>query len=301
MDQPQILFKIVKDLNISLSTAAEIFAKGGFDIENKPTSKVSSFQLQYLRFKLGLDPSHPKKETINIEDNEITSFALLSKRRLINGIPDSVFKYFPPNEYSLKSLEHGYLYHNHFASFNDPFDCNINLIDFNIGSKEYLGTMAEFQERLNRIGICCFAGTNESILMWSHYADNHNGFCLEFRTNKSSKGINPLNVAYKNSFVQANYHKHRDDAITHLLYSKSVFWKYEGELRSIITNVKSESNRCVAYDRDELTAVYLGSRCRPEIIEKIKYIVKHYHGGVKLLKANLSQNSFAIKWEEERF
>jgi hypothetical protein len=301
MDKPLILFKVVKELNIGIATAVDILIKGGFEIENKPTSKITSFQLQYLRFKLGLDPLHQEKKEIVPEDNEITSFALLSKRRINNGIPESVFKYFSPNEYSLKGLEHGYLYHNHFANFNDPFDCNINLIDFNVGTKEYLGTMSEFQDRLNRIGICCFAGTNDSTLMWSHYADNHSGFCLEFKTNKSPRGINPLNVVYKNGFIQASYHKHKEDAITHLLYSKSICWKYEGELRSIITNVKSESNRCVAYDRDELLSVYLGSRCRQEITERIKDIIKHYHVGVKLYKAKLSQNSFEMKWEKELY
>lgn len=28
--------------------------------------------------------------------------------------------------------------------------------------------------------VCSFSATNDSILMWSHYADNHRGFCIEY-------------------------------------------------------------------------------------------------------------------------
>lgn len=30
------------------------------------------------------------------------------------------------------------------------------------------------------LSICCFSETRDSVLMWSHYADQHHGCCLEF-------------------------------------------------------------------------------------------------------------------------
>ena len=30
--------------------------------------------------------------------------------------------------------------------------------------------------------VCCFSCKSDSTLMWSHYAQNHHGFCLEFST-----------------------------------------------------------------------------------------------------------------------
>ncbi len=29
--------------------------------------------------------------------------------------------------------------------------------------------------------VCCFSANNDSLLMWSHYADQHKGFCIEYR------------------------------------------------------------------------------------------------------------------------
>lgn len=37
---------------------------------------------------------------------------------------------------------------------------------------------------LNTIRIACFSEVNDSILMWSHYANNHTGFCVEYDFNK---------------------------------------------------------------------------------------------------------------------
>ena len=33
---------------------------------------------------------------------------------------------------------------------------------------------------IKSIHVACFSETKESILMWSHYADNHKGFCVEY-------------------------------------------------------------------------------------------------------------------------
>ena len=48
-----------------------------------------------------------------------------------------------------------------------------------------------FEER-NKInlyerGVCCFSEKKDDILMWSHYADGHKGFCLEFITPKHNR------------------------------------------------------------------------------------------------------------------
>ena len=40
----------------------------------------------------------------------------------------------------------------------------------------------ELQKTANRFRISCFAETPYSILMWSHYARSHQGFCIEYKT-----------------------------------------------------------------------------------------------------------------------
>ena len=40
-----------------------------------------------------------------------------------------------------------------------------------------------FSESLSKnIGVACFSEEKNSLLMWSHYAENHTGYCLEYKT-----------------------------------------------------------------------------------------------------------------------
>ena len=39
------------------------------------------------------------------------------------------------------------------------------------------------------IGICCFSFNPKSILMWSHYTNNHKGVCLKFDYKQDIEGF----------------------------------------------------------------------------------------------------------------
>ena len=41
----------------------------------------------------------------------------------------------------------------------------------------------ELRAQISQRGVACFTTELNNILMWSHYADGHKGFCLEFDTN----------------------------------------------------------------------------------------------------------------------
>jgi hypothetical protein len=86
-------------------------------------------------------------------------------------------------------------------SFNDPFDCNIRFkpktnsealkkyIDItgrSTGNPDkdleiYLEGLKQFQNKdMKNFGVFAMSQINDNILMWSHYADKHKGFCIEF-------------------------------------------------------------------------------------------------------------------------
>jgi hypothetical protein len=296
-----ILFKVVKDLNLGMATAVELLEEGGFKIDNKPTAIVPLEAYLYLTNRLGIKPTLlqqvivPEKEY----EEEITSFELLRKIRTQNGIPKSVFKYFSPQDTSLNSLEDSYLYYSVYSNFNDPFDCNLNLINFKRKKAHYSGTRSKFLSELNNTGICCFTSVNDSILMWSHYAGHHKGFCLEFKYDDRKDGINPWEVVYKKKFKTADYHTQKIDSFVHLIYSKSECWAYEKELRTFIPNIKNDEERKRLFDKGDLLSVYLGAKCSQELENKIKVILKAvYASKPQLYKAKLSDNEFKIVWEK---
>ena len=124
-----------------------------------------------------------------------------------------VYKYLKFDEGATCILKHGTLKFTSPTDFNDPFDCRSTL-DSDKAFDFYYGKYADrFQQdhkylspakRLNKIrsfersikakikngvlidnllsgiGVSCFTTDPENILMWSHYADHHRGFVIEF-------------------------------------------------------------------------------------------------------------------------
>ena len=55
------------------------------------------------------------------------------------------------------------------------------------------------------IGLCCLTKTNTNILMWSHYAADHQGYCLEFAAADSTPFFGEAQeVSYSTAFPVVN-------------------------------------------------------------------------------------------------
>jgi hypothetical protein len=78
----------------------------------------------------------------------------------------------------------------------------------------------------------CLTPFPDSTLMWSHYADNHRGLCLEFSTDHSLFG-SALEVQYLSSYPQWSPQALVDATSVHPLLTKSKDWSYEGEYRIV--------------------------------------------------------------------
>ena len=157
------------------------------------------------------------------------------------------------------------------GTFNDPFDCDINLLDFNYNDKIHptfqheIGLMKKKYaaypgiqrikwedgykhaqvQKINKSRICCFSLVNSSTLMWSHYADSHNGICFEFDNNAGNKflKLNNENISYGLVHYglkeRINYLQHdRQLGIFKLFFTKSEEWVYEKEFRMISLSAK---------------------------------------------------------------
>lgn len=146
--------------------------------------------------------------------------------------------------------------------------------------------------------VTCFSKTNKSILMWSHYADSHTGVCIEYERPDSQ------------DFLDITYSKKRPtlklyDLISHVFAEiilnnkdtqlsdtelakevikpflvKSTEWKYEEEVRCIVTkNAKSKhvqnKNDAFYYLMPKPTKVYIGCRAKGEKRDElIKFLKK---------------------------
>ncbi|MFS1427300.1 DUF2971 domain-containing protein, partial [Vibrio splendidus] len=89
------------------------------------------------------------------------------------------------------------------------------------------------QENLRDIGVSCFSDNINSILMWSHYADNHKGFCIELQA-KDPVFHGTHKVIYQEEKPIMNPYEVFTMDFTHLremTYIKSSEWSYEREYR----------------------------------------------------------------------
>ena len=64
----------------------------------------------------------------------------------------------------------------------------------------------KFREQSEHTGVCSFAGDPLNILMWSHYASNHRGVCLQFDVAKDPINLLlALPVEYSDEYPVVNW------------------------------------------------------------------------------------------------
>lgn len=180
--------------------------------------------------------------------------------------PQTFYKYYALNEYSVDALVNMYIYASHPNQLNDLLDCHkdIVVVDDPSTIKNLLGPFEKnarsiydengFLEFANKafktilsskLGVLSLASSCDNEVMWAHYAQN-NGFCLEFDVNEfpfKCWGPYPINYldelpAYKTS--------EKGIQIPFLVqcYVKRNVWSYENEWRMLIQSPEGVNMRC---------------------------------------------------------
>lgn len=136
--------------------------------------------------------------------------------------------------------------------------------------------------------ISCFSESPNSILMWSHYANQHQGFCIGYDTSEIEeeimKKIYP--VFYHETFFQLIENGDLNDKIFNSLI-KFKDWKYENEWRLI----SDEKVLCLKPSK-----IFLGVRFNDEYIDLFKDIA--YEKSCKLYKMKMNYSEYALEYDE---
>lgn len=292
------LNQAAKDLNVGISTIVDYLAEKGHYLENKPTTKLTTEQTDILNKAFSTIGIYSATKTTALSNKATTLDEIINERNRI-GFPKSFFKYFGTNYFHFESIADSYIYFSPPNYFNDPYDCNQDLIDFPTGKAKNNKLISRFKENLKTIGISCFSTVNDSILLWSHYANSHRGFCLEFLpAADDSNGIHPLPVCYKESFQKLSFQENRDNSIYNMIYTKSNEWSYEKEWRMLKTGLLTDKDRKVNFKNSSLKSIYLGIKCEEETINRIKSIIKSKYPNTTLYQAFRNNDSFKIEFNE---
>lgn len=220
--------------------------------------------------------------------------------------------------YTIDNLSKKLIYFSHPSEFNDPFDSKMYVSNkakeeqwipylckkYDCDPDKAKIIMKDFKkwddgllspqkyDILNEIKaprVCCFSERNDSILMWSHYADHHKGICLCFRSVKNFDDYyiplrlpgseTPMNYALAGVFKEVIYNNDPiprinplddqvqiDKTISENLLTKFYDWKYENEYRIIHPDFleylesPQKSNETFEYFKECLEGVIFGCK-----------------------------------------
>lgn len=198
--------------------------------------------------------------------------------------PKSFYKYSTFNEFWKFLLIDEKAYMQSPYLFNDPFDCAMRLDEKKyvqhvqkqftqttgkkVDTKTVKRILDEMPENIRDIyreglRVFCLTEIRDSILMWSHYADSHKGFCVEYSVRKLHPKYveNIMKVLYTEDYFDGTnlvINKNPNNMYPLTLY-KSPAWSYEAEWRLVATQDMFEDDDYNADFKNTISAVYLGA------------------------------------------
>jgi hypothetical protein len=119
-------------------------------------------------------------------------------------------------------------------------------------------------------GVYCFAGNAKNILMWSHYAGDHTGVCLQFERAHDYTGFAPaVTVDYVDDLPVVNWitDPTGDEGIGKMLTKKHPCWEYEGESRIVIIE---QAGRYWPFRPEALRSIIFGCASDEKVIETVR-------------------------------
>lgn len=109
----------------------------------------------------------------------------------------------------------------------------------------------------HRIGLYCLSQRNDSILMWSHYSEDHKGYCLEFEATDQTPMFGAAqSVTYSDKYPVIDAIRTPNEEQVDLVFlTKFSEWKYEQEWR-IVDHQRGPGTH--EYPRELLKGVVFG-------------------------------------------
>lgn len=248
--------------------------------------------------------------------------------------PTTLYKYEAFSAQSIENLKNQVIYFGSPARFNDPYDCALfpsinepsdaeveqirsrylaedDLVDkvrtqFANASIPALRIMLlrigqdvvdrEIQRFVSLRGVSCFSERVDSLLMWSHYAGHHKGFCLEFKT-----GSEPFEKIRKVKYSERMpafdlvpmLCEEDFDQVLDLFCTKALDWQYEREWRAM----HKEAGTAYTYPAEALTGVYFGPEASFTSFEIVALVLAGQNEHVKLWKGKRSKSDFSVDFE----
>ncbi|HZZ68224.1 MAG TPA: DUF2971 domain-containing protein [Phenylobacterium sp.] len=149
-------------------------------------------------------------------------------------------------------------------------------------------------ETARGMAVCSFAQSPNEVLMWSHYADNHSGICLQFNTDNSFfRSSLPLQVKYSKKRPSYNaIDPGPPAALVDIMLTKADFWSYENEWRLI----EPRGGGIRSFPQEALSAIYLGCRASEENKALLRSWVAERRRPLEVYQGEASVSTFELNF-----
>ncbi|MUJ22597.1 DUF2971 domain-containing protein [Aliivibrio fischeri] len=235
--------------------------------------------------------------------------------------------------YTERAITEQELYFSNARAFNDPFDCLpvISTEATTEEFKRYLGDMFErrhpylsrksvenkiteiskdstrnhesaallnnlitaFDGSMSIAGVLSLAKKPDNVLMWSHYADCHQGICLKFKVcEKSGFFTETHDVIYRKERPTFNIITDNiEESGKKALLTKAKFWAYENEVRMVSSK---RPPGVYNYPVHLIEGVILGAKISLENRELVKQWIAQVESEIHLYEAVINSKSFGL-------
>lgn len=219
----------------------------------------------------------------------------------MKGIPDTLFRYYPPNGRAVANLCGRILYFNSPKNFNDIYDGRVVLCTKRFAEKYGAAAAADVEGKAwdglrGRVGVVCFTEHENDLRMWSHYGDCSREFCLGFNTlNEELFGegrIKPVKYDLPGPpAVDALdlYEGGLDAPLIERLYYKPREWESEKEWR-LVAQIDGE----FVFPPSMLKHVYFGGAATMETKMRLYAIVREKYPHAKIYEMHPSKAEYKM-------
>jgi hypothetical protein len=322
------------EANIELyDSKKEHLPKSLFKFFPPSTYSLLSIENQTIYLSVPQNFNDPFDSFLRSEEDTYIKSNLLKEIRKLNILSDTECssKLTRDEYYAIQNSNTHYKYNPRYKKQGDRFDSVINNL---ITRKEnpIRSQLRELVRRIahtytdkikvlnaNSIGISCFSTFSnekellENVTMWSHYADHHRGFCVEYDTSRENiknreeiicslfpvtytskvpilSVSNLTKIDLDSEYVEIN--KALMKSIYKTYMTKSRFWSYEKEWRLIMDlNVSPFIiNRTIPFF--PISKIYLG--CRIEYNLKKHIINFAINNDIEVFETNQSRENFNL-------
>lgn len=147
--------------------------------------------------------------------------------------------------------------------------------------------------QMKKVGVYCMSLVPDSMLMWAHYANSHQGVCLRFKANVPDPMFSSAQrVVYKKQRPRINpiHDRQTWTGVVKTTFRKADYWSYEKEWR--IVDISGPGVK--TFDSAILDGIILGARLRQADWEAVAPVIRARENPLRVMKAVPCPQSFRL-------